>query len=494
LKFTIPKKIGLAFGILIILLILVGLIGIIQLNNAQHGMEKLVHESNKEKVVFGLQSDISSLFLAINNEIITGNKAYYYDYVKFTKRVDDRIGQLDSLLKDPDERQEFREIVADADSIKVEAPELFPLEKERKTQTVDSLTHKLDYKFDDNMNAEIKEFMEMIKIHASAVNIKVRRERKEAVIFTSATVVLALIISIIVIILTLKKISGPILKLVSIAQRIAARDFSVQLKATAKDEIGMLIIAFNAMIEEINKRYEELEKFSYVAAHDLKSPLSGIIGYSEILLEKYKNSIEKEDQELLNDIINSGNRMALLISDLLEFAKAGKIEFSKEPVSIGKMLEDICSDFKYDLKKKNVKLTIHDPMPSFICDPNHFPQVWSNLISNAIKYNDKPEPKIDIGTLDDKKNSNICCFYVKDNGIGVDKNYFDKLFNPFQRATTNPNYQGTGIGLAIVKRIIDFHGGKIWIESNLGEGTTIYFTIPKQFVLNGHTGEKFVHN
>jgi signal transduction histidine kinase len=267
------------------------------------------------------------------------------------------------------------------------------------------------------------------------------------------------------------------------AQRIAARDFNVELQVEAKDEIGMLIIAFNAMVDEISKRYEELENFSFIAAHDLKSPLTAIVGSAGILLEEYQDKINEEDSQLLQAIINSGEKMTALITDLLEFATAGKVEFSKEIVSMSSMLNEIREELDFTIKKQNVKLIIQENLPSFICDPVRFPQVWKNLISNSIKYNDKPEPIIEIGEAGNNNYPGLYCFFVKDNGIGIDKKDCDKIFNPFQRATSDKQFEGTGIGLAIVKRIIEFHNGKVWVESQKGKGTTFYFTIPKEFIV-----------
>jgi chemotaxis family two-component system sensor kinase Cph1 len=290
---------------------------------------------------------------------------------------------------------------------------------------------------------------------------------------------LALGISSVVVILTMQRISKPVLQLVGVAQRIASRDFSVRMQAEAKDEIGLLIVAFNAMAAEINRRYEELENFAYIVAHDLKSPLNGIRGMSEILVTDYKDKLGDDAKGFLEAIVASSDRMAVLINDLLAFAKAGKVEYSSEAIPMGKIVKEVESDLAFYLKERNAILNVQENLPSIMCDPVGFSQIWKNLISNAVKYNENSAPKVEIGFTTTNGNQRMYHFYVRDNGIGIDEKHLDRIFMPFQRASKDPKYEGTGIGLAIVKRVIELHGGRIWVESRKNEGTTFHFTIPK---------------
>jgi len=482
MRFTITKKIAFPFAIILILMIVSGIISILELSNAQKSLLLLTKETQKEKTLTRLQSYVASLLITSDNFIITGEKRYSNDYDNFKRMIETQISKLDLLLTTSGEQQELNDIKKNIDSIYAVIPGLFNAARGNASDSIDLLIKKLDYKFDDNINKDISGFISSVQEKVKEYDTRVNRERKEAFVVTAITALLAFIIAVIVVILTLKYISKPILKLIGIAQRIAARDFTVELHTEGKDEIAMLIIAFNAMVDEIGKRYEELENFSYIAAHDLKSPLTGIIGSAEILLTEYEGRISPENEQALRNIISSGKMMASLINDLLEFAAAGKIEYSKEPASMNEMLNRVKTQLNYMIKQKNAKLLIQENLPSLLCDPVRFSQIWSNLISNSIKYNDSPEPQIEIGTVD-KKYANQYCFFVKDNGIGIEEIYLEKIFNPFQRATNNKKYEGTGIGLAIVKRIIEFHKGRIWAESKVGTGTTFYFTIPKQQIL-----------
>lgn len=449
---TIPKKISLPFFSIIILMTAVCIFSLKEMSDTQNSIKHLINETQKEKELCEFQSYVASLLIAVNDFILTGDKKYYKDYTDFDKKARNRISQLELLLDIPQERTQLNHIENILDSIRIAIPHLLAIAKKHYEDSVDILLQKLDFKYDDSINITVAEFIQFVKENVKKAYSQTHKEREEAFRFIIISVAIAIIISILVVLMTMRRISKPLIMLIHLAQKIAARDFSVELRAKENDEIGMLIVAFKAMADEISKRYEELENFSYIAAHDLKTPLTGVMGCAEILLDEYKDKINQEDAQLLHDIYNSGKKMTSLITDLLEFATAGKIEFSKKPISMNTMLDEIESELNYIIKKQKVKLIIEENLPSFICDPIKISQVWNNLISNSIKYNDKTEVFVEIGLKKSKNLTNEFCFFVKDNGIGIDESYFNKIFNPFQRAVNNTQYKGTGIGLAIVKK------------------------------------------
>jgi signal transduction histidine kinase len=200
---------------------------------------------------------------------------------------------------------------------------------------------------------------------------------------------------------------------------------------------------------------------------------------SQFLTNDFGDKLDDAGKEFLEIIVQSSDRMTRLINELLEFATAGKVEFAKEPVSLSQMLSDIQADLSFLIKERNVKVSVQSDLPAVQGDPVRLSQVWRNLISNSIKYNDKRDPTIDIGFHERDGTHVEYEFYVKDNGIGIAERLLGEIFLPFRRATTDPQYEGTGIGLAIVKRVLEFHGGRIQVESKLGEGTTFRFTLPK---------------
>lgn len=482
MRLTITKKLAMVFTLIIIMMSTIGIISISELNNVKSDVKGILDLSKTEKALHNFQTGVMYLLMNANDYLLTGKKLYYDEYLSFNKKTAEEISTLDQTLTDPTERKKLFEIKSELDSVNMAVPKLFSVAERKIKDSVSLLIYELDYNFDNKINQDVDDFITEIHARSQSAYADVYKEREEAFLYISITIILAIAVSVLVSLLSMKRISKPILKLVNLAQKIAARDFDVQFKVDRKDEIGMLIVAFNAMAEEIGKRYEELENFSYIAAHDLKSPLVAIVGSAEVLYEELDGKLNKDQTEFLGNIINSGQKMSSLITDLLNFAMAGKVEFSKEPVSMNQMLSEIKSELSFTIKQKKVQLDIKSDLPAFICDPARFRQVWNNLISNSIKYNENPQPTIEIGLGDNPEYENRYCFYVRDNGIGIDENYLDKIFNPFQRAKTDKRYEGTGIGLAIVKRIIEFHNGEIWVESQKNRGSVFYFTIPKQLV------------
>ncbi len=223
---------------------------------------------------------------------------------------------------------------------------------------------------------------------------------------------------------------------------------------------------------ELQKSNEALEDFVYTVTHDLKAPLRAILGFSQFLKEDFGPLLPEEGQMYVNRMGQSAKRMERLINDLLELSRVGRIKNPYEETDIDKLLSETISTLAPDQK---VAIMIEGPMPSIICDRVRIGQVFANLISNAIKYNDKERAEITIGF--DERDHEVE-FFIKDNGPGIDERHFEKIFKIFQRLSNDEG--GTGIGLALVKKIIENHKGKIWVESELTSGTTFRFILPKK--------------
>ncbi len=226
---------------------------------------------------------------------------------------------------------------------------------------------------------------------------------------------------------------------------------------------------------ETKKINSDLEAFSYSVSHDLRAPLRSINGYSQILIEDYAPKLDDEGNRVLSVIINNAKKMGQLIDDLLEFSRLGRQEINRSNVDVTEQVQAISSELLERETNRKIDLTIQ-PLGSATIDPNMMRQVWINLIGNAIKYSrNKETAVIEIGRTDQKDKA---VFYVKDNGAGFDMAYMDKLFGVFQRLHKNNEFEGTGVGLALVKRIVDRHKGAIWAEAKLNEGATFYFSLP----------------
>jgi light-regulated signal transduction histidine kinase (bacteriophytochrome) len=234
------------------------------------------------------------------------------------------------------------------------------------------------------------------------------------------------------------------------------------------DELAQL----NIELERSNK---ELDAFAYIASHDLKEPLRGIHNYSNFLMEDYGEIINADGKEKLMTLIRLTQRMEDLIDSLLHFSRLGRVDLIMQPTNLNDVVHHILDMLRVRIEESGVEIRIPRPLPTVYCDRVQLGEVFSNLIANAIKYNDKPNKWIEIGYFD---NLRPITFYIQDNGIGIREKHFDSIFRIFKRLHGPSKYGGgTGAGLTIAKKIVERHSGTIWLESSYGEGSTFYFTL-----------------
>ncbi|TGK39869.1 histidine kinase [Leptospira andrefontaineae] len=230
-------------------------------------------------------------------------------------------------------------------------------------------------------------------------------------------------------------------------------------------------------IRKLEYANRELEAFSYSVSHDLRAPIRGIDGFTKIMLEDYSAVLEPEPLRLLNVIATNSKFMGQLIDDLLAFYRVSKLEPKSDSINMKHMVSDSIEIINQEYGSRSPIVEISE-LPPVKGDASMLKQVWLNLISNAYKYSSKSQnPFVEIGFLNGEGNRT---FFVKDNGVGFDDQYSHKLFKVFQRLHSNEEFTGTGIGLAIVDRIVQRHGGKVWAEGKMGQGATFYFTIPSK--------------
>jgi signal transduction histidine kinase/ligand-binding sensor domain-containing protein len=233
------------------------------------------------------------------------------------------------------------------------------------------------------------------------------------------------------------------------------------------------IASQNDQLHELNK---ELEAFSYSISHDLRAPLRSIIGYSKILEEDFYEKLDAEGRRVLATIQNNASGMNNLINHLLEFSKSGRKELLKAEMDPGLLIKNVLGEISSSTQHKT-EIRVNT-LPRVYADSKLLSQVWINLLSNAIKYSAKKEtPVVEVGSYAEK---NEVVFYVKDNGAGFDMKYVDKLFGVFQRLHKAEDFEGTGVGLALVQRIVAKHGGRVWAEGKVNEGATFYFSLPNR--------------
>ncbi|MFA6277697.1 MAG: ATP-binding protein [Pedobacter sp.] len=239
------------------------------------------------------------------------------------------------------------------------------------------------------------------------------------------------------------------------------------------DELEQKVIQRTAQLEFVNK---ELEAFSYSVSHDLRAPIRGINGYTRILVEDYAEKLDEEGVQILQAIINNSKKMGLLIDDLLAFSKLGRKEVAFSEIDMAELVDLVIEELLFEEGEDTPEFNIA-VLPPAKGDKSLIKQVWINLISNAIKYSKhKEKTTIEIGAY---TKGNLIVYYVKDEGAGFDMQYYDKLFGVFQRLHSQEEFEGTGIGLAIVQKIVHRHHGTVWAESKVNEGTCFYFSLEK---------------
>jgi light-regulated signal transduction histidine kinase (bacteriophytochrome) len=244
----------------------------------------------------------------------------------------------------------------------------------------------------------------------------------------------------------------------------------------AEAEIKVLNGDLEYHILQLETANKELESFSYSVSHDLRAPLRHIIGYVELLQKNVSSVLDEKSQRYLMTISDSAKRMGNLIDDLLTFSRIGRMEMQKTAFSLEQLLNEVLHDLQHDTEGRDIDWRVR-PLPDIYADRSLLRLALLNIIANAIKFTSTQQQAIiEIGPVTGEENETVVS--VRDNGVGFDMKYVDKLFGVFQRLHSATEFEGTGIGLANVQRIMHRHGGKTWAEGAVGEGATFYFSIP----------------
>ena len=232
-----------------------------------------------------------------------------------------------------------------------------------------------------------------------------------------------------------------------------------------------------ALLAELAAKNAELETFVYSVSHDLKTPIVTIEGFIGALREDFGNLISKDGEKYLDYIGDAARKMEILINDLLELSRIGRLTVKKTEFPFGDLISEVLKTLQPRIEERGIQVNVDEKLPLVYGEKKRLVQIMENLVSNAVKYlgKENPSPRIEVGV---RENDDQKVFFVRDNGIGIEERYFEKIFEVFQRLPAAKKIgEGTGIGLAIVKRIVEHHGGRVWLESDLGKGTTFFFTL-----------------
>ncbi len=313
------------------------------------------------------------------------------------------------------------------------------------------------------------------------------------------TVVIAIIATIVSLTIVRRQITKPLGQLTAAATAMGTGDLSQRVKVTTGDELGQLGTEFNRMAEslseqevqlrnytaqleqkveertvELTRSNADLAQFAYVASHDLQEPLRMVSSYLQLIEQRYKDKLDAAGTEFMNYAVDGATRMQTMINDLLTFSRVGTRGKPFEPTDCEVILDQSLANLQMAIEDSQAIIT-HDPLPTVMADGTQMVPLFQNLIGNAIKFRRQEQMRVHISAQAKEKE---WIFSVHDNGIGIDPQYAERIFVIFQRLHSKEEYPGTGIGLAVCKRVVERHGGKIWVESQPGQGSTFYFTIP----------------
>ena len=335
----------------------------------------------------------------------------------------------------------------------------------------------------------------MFELHVSVVreNVLVAEVRRRilllSVVVTAATVMVLLVAA-------RMQLLVPLARLSDAARRVAAGEREVRVVVASRDELGELSRAFNTMsaaivereanletasriladrTEALSRSNADLQQFAFVASHDLQEPLRMVISFTQLLSKRYRGQLDREADEFIGFAVDGAVRMQRLLNDLLEYSRLNTRARPLEPIDLEKVLADVVTDLQVPIGETGAVVT-HDSLPIVNADAGQLAQLLQNLIANSLKFRGNEPPVIHVAG---EEHGDEWRLSVRDNGIGIDAANHERIFAMFQRLHTQKEYPGTGIGLALCKRIVDRLGGRIWVTSELGQGSTFHFSIPK---------------
>jgi signal transduction histidine kinase len=426
--------------------------------------------NQSQKVLQKLESVLSSVKDAETGQrgyLLTGRESYLEPYHLAVKTIELQIAALRQLtVADPDQQQQLSIVEPLVGKKLAELKETIDLRRNKGFEAATQVV----------LTNQGKELMDQIRMVIQQMQGKKYqqlqtwlKEKEEEAQRVQLTFLVGIVLNLIAFYLVYHAIQQ------ETTERRQAEASLKQLNEELEARVQERTAALNEANASLVHSNRELEQFAYVASHDLQEPLRAVNSYTQLLARKYEGNLDAKADKYIGYIIEGATRMQQLINDLLEFSRVGTRAKELKPTACEAVLSQVRDNLMVAIAESNAVVT-HEPLPTVMGDETQLIQLLQNLISNAIKFRREEPPRVHVSAVQREKE---WAFEVRDNGIGMESEYFERIFMIFQRLHSRSEYPGNGIGLANCKKIVDRHGGCIWVESTPGVGTTFHFTIPQ---------------
>ena len=510
MRLNLHTKLVGGFVVMLLLMVVVGLVGMYTSKHIQNHLEDTVEQDVKAANTLGVVARRvgfihSNSLLHLFTRSVEDMNRYESEIADWEGKISTDIDTLENTFQDQETLDKLAEVRAAWDTyLRIWREQIVPLSRANRDEEAFALARKRGaagtaaqeamYKLDELHEANVA---------AASHSLELAEQdfRKSQNILLAVTL-LATIFGLAFGIKQSSLIAGAVNTVSKAAQLVAAGDLAQSVVVRTGDEIESMADSFNKMTSNMKKMVEELrheiterkraeeslassnaklaaankelEAFSYSVSHDMRAPLRAMNGFSRILLEEHAPELSPEAQRYLHLVCDNAYQMSQLIDDLLTFSRLSRRPLEKQPVAPADIVRQVFTDLRGEQEGRRIEISIGD-LPPCQADSALLKQVYVNLLSNALKFTRGREiARIEVGC---RQTDGEHVYFVKDNGVGFDMRYADKLFGVFQRLHRAEDYEGTGVGLAIVQRIIHRHGGRVWAEAEVDKGATFHFTI-----------------
>ncbi len=493
-----------AFGVVLVVLVIVASAAYRTTTLNQEASDAVIHTFEVIGIARTGFADLVDMETSYRGFLLSGDEAFLQPYLNGSAEVDGQLAHLRELTADNPSQVErwhvIEAILADwrqtvtepgiALRREVTAGRATQADLMRWVATGEGRRRFLAMRstFDEALAVE-RSLLEQRQVEASDRRVRLLNLLTGGtVVAVGLGLVLALALSV--------DLAGPVARLATTARQIADGQLDRRIRLQRGDEIGLAAAAFDRMAEqlqamivrseasarELARSNADLEQFAYVASHDLQEPLRAVVSYLQLLERRYSGQLDDRAEKYIGYAVDGGKRMQTLISDLLTYSRVGRRDVAVAPVDTNLVLDRVTASLRLAIEESGAEVT-HDPLPTVVGDGTQLTQLFQNLVGNAIKFRGEAAPRIHISAERQSASASdpqhgAWIFSVRDNGIGIAPEYRERVFVLFQRLHGRDEYSGTGIGLAVCKRIVERHGGTLWVDDTPGGGTTFRFTIP----------------